>query len=379
MAILDFPVAKKTVSATDVMKSDFPDGMRIVEIDRQGREIVADAITLVGAFMPKDSLGFGGTQHIVKEYYAGSSEPSVQVLGPREKDVTIRGSFNLRKIKDTSLYSRGKESAAQEMQELVDAMRIRGNLVKITLGEWRRYGFIIDSDFKLKTLSDIDYEVIFSIVGFNQPKNYYLVDGTDGDLIAPNKDVIAKLNAALLANQNKTTDLPVSVSDVMNGITADIAAAVGLVTGFVDEVLGDAERINASANRALGLIRNARSFISKSNRRLGAIARDVSTLGSRFVDETERTLATLRGIQSLNTVHSRNREIGMSLRNLESKYTAFISTLPLRRHFVVDGDTLQKLSIKYYGTADSWEKIMDHNKLRSAELVKGSVIEIPRI
>ncbi len=375
MGILDFNVGTKKPKS--VARADFPEGLNIVEI-KNGSEMTADQVTLVGAMMPKDSLEFGGTQKIVKTYYAGSSEPSVQILGPREDDVTIRGSINLKHLSDTSLYI-DKESAAQEMQELIDAMRIRGNLVKITLGEWKRYGFIEHSKFKMRTLGDIDYEISFSIAGFNLPKNYYLVDGSDGDLIAPNKDLTKKLVEQMSLNNNQPSEMPVSVSDTLNAAISDIAEKVALVTNFVDSALSDIQKLEASAQRAIGLIKNARAFISRTSRTIGSISRDTSNLGSMFTSELDKTLATLKNVEHLNKVQRNNRDMTSYLKSLQERFASFISTIPLRRHLVAQGDTLQKLSVKYYGTADNWKKIMDHNKLLSIELVEGSVIEIPRV
>lgn len=376
MGILDFTLGSNSVEP--VVRSDFEEGLRIVEIVYD-QENVKDQILLVGTLLPKDSITFGGTQKIIKEYYPGSSEPTVQVLGPREDDVALKGTINLKKVSDLSLYSKGKESAAVELQELIDAMRIRGHLVKVTLGEWKRYGFLEAAKFTMRTMADIDYEINLSIVGFNPPKNYYLVGGLNGDLTAPNKELTNRLVEQIALNENRPTEMPVTVSDVLNSVISGVAEAVSLVTGFVDSVLTDAEKLNASAQRALGLIKNARAFISRSQRRIGSISRDVNSLGSKFTDETERTLATLKNIEHLHKVERSNKDLLRILKDLQEKFAALISTIPLYRHYVVDGDTLQRLSIKYYGTADNWKKIMDHNKLRTTELKKGSVIEIPRV
>lgn len=378
MGILDFNVSNRTISSSAAARSDFEEGLKIVEIV-DGKERTVDQILLVGTLMPKDSIAFGGSQKIIKEYYPGSSEPTVQILGPREDDVLLGGTISLKKISDLSLYSKGKESAAVELQQLMDAMRIRGNLVKVTLGEWKRYGFIESGKFTMRTMSDIDYELNISVVGFNLPKNYYLLDGTDGDIIAPNKELTNKLVEQMSLNQNKPTEMPVSVSDVLNSAIADVAEKVSLVTNFVDSIISDAEKLNASAQRALGLIKNARAFISRSSRRIGSISRSVENLGSNFVDETQKALATLRNVEHLHKVERNNKDLSRNLRSLQDKFAAFISTIPLRRHFTTEGDTLQKLSVKYYGSADSWKKIMDHNKLTSTELKKGVVIEIPRV
>jgi len=377
MGILDFSVGTKTAKGSDPRRSDFEEGLRIVEIVN-GKERSADQILLVGTLLPKESFAFGGKQRLKKTFYPGSSEPSFQIFGPEEKPVTIRGTIDLKTVGDASLFD-GKESAAVEYQELMDAMRIRGNLVKITLGEWKRYGFLNETTFTLYSLTKIDYEIQFEIAGFNLPKNYYVLDGTDGDVVAPNKALTNKLIEQLKLNENKPLEMDQTLSGAINDFVSDVAAKVALVTNFVDSIVTDAEKLESSAQRALGLIKNARAFISRTNRAIGRIARNIDSLGKGFPDETSKTLAALKNAEHLNKVQSGNRDLNALLAELKLKFASYISTLPLRRHVVVQGETLQKISMKYYGTADNWKKIMDHNKLTSTDLSAKSIIEIPRI
>jgi nucleoid-associated protein YgaU len=61
------------------------------------------------------------------------------------------------------------------------------------------------------------------------------------------------------------------------------------------------------------------------------------------------------------------------------RFKAMQETTPLTRYRVVDGDSLQKISGRFYSNADHWKKIYDHNKLTSTVLVSGSVLEIPKV
>lgn len=364
------PVRSK---APDFVANDFPSGMRIVEI-KDGREQTADQVVLVGSFMPLVPFEFGGTQQLVKEYYPGNSEPTVQVLGSRESDVTINGRMNVKKLKDTGL-----RDAVEEYQQLIEAMRIRGRLVKIELGEWQRYGFIEEAHFKLKRLSDIEYSIKFFIVGFNEPKNYMVLANQGIDLISPNKDLTVKLLAALELHDNIPESMPKSISDNLNDLIGSVASAVNLVTGFVEGILDDAEKLNASANRALGLIKNARATISRSARRVGTISRSVATMGAAFTSELDKTVATLKNVQHINKVERSYSDLASYLESLRRNIISKVRTVPMRRHLVVQGDTLERISIKYYNTADNWWKIYLYNKLLSENLVKGTVLEIPKL
>lgn len=354
-------------------QKDFPGGMVITEIiDGVSRE--ADAIQLLGRFSPINSLDFGGEQRIVREEYPGSSEPTIQVLGPKETDVTIKCELRTNKFRgDASL-----RQAAQEYQELIDAMRLRGNLVQIVMGEWMRYGFIKATKFKLYTLQKIDAEITFEISGFNPPKGWRVVVEADQNVIKPNKEVTDAAAAYLATAQNYPETMPLTAIDVFNNAIGSVATAVSTVTGFVEGVIDDADKLVASANRAIGLIKNARATISKAKRNIGAISKNAEGLGGSASSAAQGVINTIN-----NSDHAANTIINLSslsilLANLQKKFASYVTQVPYRRHLVRQGDTLQTISMKYYSTADNWKKVYDHNKLSSTELVIGSILEIPK-
>jgi LysM repeat protein len=367
-------VTNRSVKPPKGFGPDFPEGLRIIEII-DGRERPLDAITLLGSFMPLIPFEYGGTQQIVKDYYPGNSEPVVQVLGPRENDTTIRGKFKTKRFPDDV----GLQFAAREYQELVDAMRLRGNMVKITLGEWRRYGFIEECAFKLNRLSDIEYSIKFSIIGFNPPRNCKFVANPDDDLIAPNKRLTRTAEALLGQMQNYPSTMPRTISEFLNDQISSVASVVNLVTGFVDGALADVENLTASANRAVGLIKNARATISRTGRRIGALQMNISTLGTGVSRRSFKSAAVITNAAHIHKILGGMSTLAALLAALQARYATLTKTVPMKRHLVKQGDTLQRLAMKYYNSSDSWKVIYDHNKLSSTNLVVGSVLEIPKV
>lgn len=375
MGILDFTVSKKKVEGRPA--PNFPNGFVFTEV-ALGVEDLDNAIALVGTMMPKNNLGFGSSQRISKEFYAGSSEPVIQIMGYQEEDITLTGEFNLKTIKDTSLFD-GKESAAVQIQESIENMMKRGNLIKFTLGEWKRYGFISSVNFKLYDLTRIEYEIKLMIASKNIPKNYYLVQADSNDIYSPNTKLAKEMQKQMDAMNAIPKEVPLTVTDVLRNSISNIANSINLVTSFVEGSLDDIEKMQNSAHRAIGLIKNARAFVARNQRAIGRIARNSGTLGSKFTDEVEAATATIKNIEFINRVEATNKDMSALLGDIQRKYQKLISSLPLKRHFVKEGDSLQSLSIQYYGSVDNWEKIKSHNKLLSNELVKGSVIVIPKV
>lgn len=356
---------------------DFTKGLIITEfINNVARE--KDAIQLVGRFAPLQPFEYGGEQRVVRDEYPGNSEPTVHVLGPKEGEQTIKGRMKTNKFRGTDGDLKSLRKAAQQYAELIDAMRIRGNLVKIELGEWTRYGFIIKTRFRLYTLQDIEYEITFDIVGFNPPKGWILTQSSNIDVVKPNKEITKKA-AEILANAQKIPNsMPLSAADILNNAISDIADAIKKVTDFTDGIINDANKLVGSANRAIGLIKNARATISRSKRQIGAISNTVNGLVGSAGSEFQKTINTINNTDHAARTISSFATLSALLAQLQSKFAQYTTQVPFRRHLVKTGDTLNNIAIKYYGTADNWKKIYDHNKLTTTVLTVGSVLEIPK-
>mgnify|MGYP000567788599 CR=1 FL=1 len=147
---------------------DFRGGFDVIEIIDNVEKTIADGygFQLLGSFMPQVPFTFGGSQEIKKDYYPGNSDPVVQVLGPRETDVTIKGRLYAKRFKSVDF-----REICMEFQRQIDSVRVRGNLLRLVLGDWQRYGYLEEASFDLKRITDIEYTIKFSIVGFTLPKN----------------------------------------------------------------------------------------------------------------------------------------------------------------------------------------------------------------
>lgn len=363
---------KKNVKRT-YKGQDFAEGFYMVEIV-DGVHQKKDALRLVGNMMPHVPFQYGGKQRIKKDYYPGQPEPAVQVLGPEESDTIIKGKLKDKRYKkDSGLYG-----VATEIAEQMDAIRLRGNLLFISLGEWHRYAFLEKTDFKMNTLGEIEYELSYTIIGFNSPKNCKILDEFKSSPISANKDLIA----AALAYQQKYSSIPASMpqslAGLLNDAISDVAKAINLVTGFVDTVVTTGEDVVKSATRAIGLIKNARANISKFKRRIGAVTFTVSNLTHEARKAAQFKAAYSNQDHIINAMTS-TAALSALLARLQSQFEAIAKSTPKARYRTKDTDTLQKIAIKFYGDANQWGKIYDHNKLSSTVLVSGMLLEIPRL
>ena len=330
-------------------------------------------VALRGDALPHQPFVYGGQQKLVKDYYPGNSEPTVQVLGPRENNVTIKGRFKSKKFKFGDKTQRENfRQYALEMQQLVEYIRVNGFLCELKLGEWVRWGFIEEAVFDFKTMADIDYSISFSITGFNPPKDFIVVKSTAEIPFQINRQLINQLSK--LQGFRPPATIKRGFADQINDAIGEIAEAVNLVTGFVDNVLGTVDSLKGSVARAKGLIKNAQVKCSQYQRRIGA-----SSPEGDFAKSAG--FGVSGAYQNARYLHQNQQavfSITALLAALSVQINKITATVPLARHRVRASDSLQSLAMKYYKDANKWPQIFDHNKLQTTDLVVGSILEIPR-
>lgn len=345
---------------------DFPNGFNIVEIV-DGRKLENERVKLLGTWAPKQPFTFGGQHRHAKEFYPGNSEPVVQLFGPEEKDLVIDGTLSAKNLK----FPRDHRTVSTELQQQMDAIRIRGNLVELNLGEWRRFGFLIDTEFKMRTLADLDYTLTFLIIGFNPPLNCNQIKTEAAVPFEINKELIREAAAFQETYTNLPDEIPQSLGDLINGAISDVMGAVNAVTGFIDGTLSTVEDVNASINRAIGVVKYGQAEVSRFRRRVGAL---------KFTSLTgTSSIGKYSAFSFANNAIGDSHNLGSLLSSLKSRFDQLRSTVPLARHRIVEGDSLQKIAIKFYNDAGGWEKIYDHNSLSSTDLTTGDVLEIPEL
>lgn len=351
-----------------VLADDYAEGFIFGEVQASG--IVSDTfrIRLNGTNMPHQPFQYGGKVRQVKEFYAGNKEANIQIIGDEEKDLTVNGRFHTKKLRNQELYGSPKA-----LCELIDTLRRRGNLLKITLGEWTRYGFLSETDWKEKGMGDIEYSISFVIASTTLPEDFYKLTTTKERPTAFNSQLISDLADFQQEYLERADDTSYdqSLSDKLNGYISDVATVVSAATSFVGTVLSTIEATEASISRAIGLIKFARASLSKFKRRAGLL--NIATLISS--SHSKRYLTVASTAKALNKANSMQDMLAKIQAQLES----IRKTVPKARHLVKNGDTLQKISMKYFNSVDNANKIYSHNKLTSTVLTVGTVLEIPNV
>jgi LysM repeat protein len=392
---------------------DFPDGLQVTEITdlatfRDGTG--GSTIFLKGTRMPKQPFTWGGSQRITKEYYPGNLEPAVQILGPREENVTLEGKWSDKrnKVKSASdLQNPDIYGISYQLQEYFDALRMRGNLIYMRLGEWERYGYIEETNFMMKTIGFIEWKIVFSVISKFKPTQNFFANNLQELPIDTNLQMAV---AATDFNTDSLLDLPVpsGIFSEFSNAMSSIAGKIATVTKFVDGTLALAEKTTDHIGKALSLIKGLRGDIARFKRRIGLLGVSISDISMSFSAAERRKYADVINFNLRQGLHKPSRptvlkssanvgsylsttssltsasavrttpSLEILLSRLQRQLEAISKTLPLARYRVRQGDTLAKIAYTFYKNSELWQRIYTHNKLSSTELLVGSILEIPK-
>jgi hypothetical protein len=374
---------------------DFHNGFQIVEYingvaqdDLSGNDT---SIAWQGTNMPFQPMPWDIEQRLVKEYYPGNREPVVQVLGAKDGPLDIKGRFKDKRL-DKTINGMDMYGTAYQYNLEIKEMIVRGNLVKFGVHgpggvadlSWIRWGFLEKGSFKMNKLSWIDYDITFCVVSETQPINNYF---TGPEKIAPgsaNQNMINAASDFMSTYSSVPSSLPLSVAGKINNLISSISSVINTVTGFVSNVIATAQSIEDSANRALGMIKNLKAEISIFQRSIGNLGitpglpnsfTSLSSQGAPAGTVTDAYRNLSYGAETSMAMSNMNQY----LTQMEAIFSAMSITVPLSRYRVQQGNTLQNISIKFYGTASNASAIAEHNNLTSNTLTVGSVLEIPKL
>lgn len=364
-----------TVPNNGARGQDFPDGFEITEfVDGQQYSY----LQLLGNLMPMIPFEWDAEMRMSKDYYPGRKEAVVHILGLKFGPVTIKGRFKDKRYKDPAYYG-----ASYQYVKALEAIAERGNLLKFGFegpgGSWIRWGFLEKPAFKLNKLSYIDYELTFFVVSDTQPVNDFFADP---EKEAPDSVNYNLINAAATFQSTYTSvpsSMPSSIAGKINELTNGVAKNINLVTGFVQNIINTGADIAAAAHRALGLIRNARNKIGSMNRQIDNVAHSFSSLSLAGVANDVKVIAAYQNMSFMHEAVASTHPLNTYLQQMQTQFEKIAISIPIARYKVLQGDTLQNISIHFYGVADYWDKIQDHNKLLTTQLVVGSILEIPHL
>jgi hypothetical protein len=130
-------------------------------------------LRLTDRALPYRPIAFSGSQRAEFTHYAGSPVATVQILGPKENDTTLRGFWKDRYIAANTIsaiasVSSGEDvlggerlESVEDLVDLVDDMRLQGQLLEVVWGTKARRGILEQFDHVWHNVHDVEWEMKF--------------------------------------------------------------------------------------------------------------------------------------------------------------------------------------------------------------------------
>lgn len=405
----------------------------------QIKELTGDkrALLLAGRALPYRPLTFSGTMRADVTYYPGNPEPTVQMLGASEEETTITGMWKDRFLGDGQQHAvlvfdevgvirevisalggsplgRTVLITAAEVVKVVDDIRRKGQLVRVSWDEFVREGFITKFEQTWDRRQDVAWSITFRFLnqGDRPPaaktgplsasplqfssmlqSNVELAAGFLGQSVFDR--AIVRIRNATTFLQNKRNLL----KDFANQATALVnpgALFISVSKEFISELAGlvvdSRNLLGKGLDGVIGKVDFATSVLSQMNNVLDKTNRYRVKIRSnpveaylRMTPQTDKTSllgkvlslsASLRGASRQLARLSGNTADSRAVVRTDMQSTKG-STGPSVPFIARQGDDLRKVARMIFGNANAWRVIAKYNNLSSSELEVGQRVYIP--
>lgn len=313
---------------------------------------------------PKAPWSFGGTQRHVRTDYPSATTPSVQILGAQAKPFTIEGRF------DDRFNFAGY--AAAEMRRLEDMCK-RGNLCRLQFQDQTFLGLFTDWTFPYQRDWQIGYTLTFDV--HERPENYDL----SGRSPKTDSSPATVFDSVDLAAQKALDSMTTAPRMHLVGSTVnDVEGSLALMASAVDQLGAtmDNSEITPSDNPVDGYTRMATQF-----REVRGRAYDVLLGLAAVRSDTELAVQTALGVLNFED-WSRSVRYAVRLAMGQAVVgdracTTRAEPDAIRLYRPQQGESLYRISQKFYGTPFAWRLIYQRNQLSSVTLTGDEILIIP--
>lgn len=344
-------------------------------------------ISLEGRALPIGPYTLEGEQRIEVTHYPGNPIGTAQVFGAKENETSVSGRWSDRFLKQTAVDGTIVESPGrvllqgQQIQtvveaiDLIDDVRMRGQLVEVRWGPRVRQGFLRRFKQTWKRREVCEWEMGFEWisrgeravpVGFN---------------IAPTMDTIGSGLSSL-------------VSDLLDAVDAGFAllqSVYSTIDNLTDAIQEGMDTISGAIDLARAFTTLPQDVQQKVSAALDTIGDDCTELISFMQSAPPRAMlakavddVSLGEAVEASSWSSGVREAALALRteavNQQEALSQTYGEEDILDIFVAQENTdLRDVSTRYYGTAEQWTRLMTYNGLVDSKLSAGMEIIVPTL
>lgn len=372
-------------------------------------------LVLTQRALPYLPLEISGKQRAEFVWYPGSPQATVQMLGPEEGVIVLKGYWKDKFIEGTgaakfyssdvqiNLAQFGSPSAVGaapvpdvvSLVKIVDNMRRMGRRIKLTWDRLQRIGHITSFTQTWQTTHYCEWELEFSVVAQEETS----IKATTAN--RPNLS-----DAVTQANQNRAnfeeavagpkpyTLTPLQqLSKTLNDFDNELFKYNAAVSSAAQLVV---QGITAGPNAARSLIASSTGLINSCNRLIGTTLdvalTEVLAISAAFAEgvslitgenNTFREDSLPFGMQLGGASYTRNiKNTALQIRNNNAywryTYQQQLQGEAVASVLVKELTDLRDISMQYYGNQNQWQQLMRYNGLKSSQLEAGMLVFVPQ-
>lgn len=330
-------------------------------------------VELINRALPYRPAEWGGNQHYVQHWYPGNRVATIQVLGPREKNLELKGTWKTRFIGNdvfTTGFDEfipvGEQATAETLTQVFHSLRIAGNLLEVRWGPEVRRGILSDFNPNYQRVEDVEWTMTFvwsQRDAREAPRASIVRDSVEPVRTAMNNldDTLATQPIGL--NEGPLSAITDAVNFVRQGVTAFTAAVV--------QVQGAAAVTRARVQQLQTIARQ--------------IADGVRAIQEDTVDLPYTDFLPIDDVDSVFDVEVWRRQLGIDARTVDAETLRTLQRIEddaipeaIATIAIQQDTTLRALAQQYYGDADSWTLIANANGLIRSVVEAGTIVVIPR-
>jgi hypothetical protein len=383
-------------------------------------------VTLVGPSLPFVGASWGFENEIVTTWYNGNpDEATQQVLVAKELPSSWEGEWNRTLMGKVPAKFQDQDNTLpivdpSQLRDILEDIGRQGLRLRVTWvvdgdtpdqrSKIVREGRMKKADFKHTRMQDIAWSIEFAWLGRGRSQDRVVSvrdDSQTAKLAALNADFVNFLAAAKAAdfiNSNKLTRLSATsvtlgqLEAIANAPNAILTSATRQLTRqlnqFKDAVaLGKkfatmpAQLANTTvdfAQNSLAIANRTADLLSRIPAELGSLKAkvgDVMRSASYFGKNTDLARVVARRAYEFDVAVRAQRHTGALRGDLAANQTTARASDVLAVHVTKDGDTPQRISMRYFQTPDHAVDILRTNRLPDylTAFAKGKILIIPNL
>lgn len=342
-------------------------------------------LRLTGRALPYRPFTLTSTQRVEAEWYPGSPEATLTVLGTQEEESTVRGAW-----KDLFLGSTGRNVApfqvdtrpiqtARLAESWLDRFRAEGQEVEVTWDMVVRRGVIKTFQRSWLTSSDLEYEITFVWSGRAAPGTTpsatpRSVRSAAGSLLDRYNELLRTMRAGFAFAKDIYGDVMAACRRVYSTITAILDTATGAADALLTPIAA-ARRMVSLTSLCVDTANTLAETVVKVPAHELRAGFSTEIVGiTRAAEEFGATLTA--SVWRTNVAHAARalaREAAVHRAALLKNVDATL----VGTYFAKDGDDLRDVARAFYNDPSGWRELMVFNGLRSAELQPQQMVLVP--